>query len=77
MSYHRFTSRSGRHRAAALAAAGVMALTAGVSALAVMSPAHAETATLGQLAVAKGRYFGSATDNPELSDAALQADPGQ
>ena len=49
------------------------ALAAGVTALAAFSvpltSAQAVT-TLQSLAAAKGRYFGSATDNPELTDAA-------
>ncbi|MGY1455600.1 endo-1,4-beta-xylanase [Streptomyces sp. SS8] len=45
-----------------------MALSAALTAIAPTHPAHADTATLGELAQAKGRYFGSATDNPELSD---------
>ncbi|HST83204.1 MAG TPA: endo-1,4-beta-xylanase [Kineosporiaceae bacterium] len=52
---------------------GFAALSAGVAALAAfaipLTSAHADT-TLQSLAAAKGRYFGSATDNPELSDAA-------
>jgi endo-1,4-beta-xylanase len=63
MSRHR--SASGGRRAAA---AVLLALSAGLTAGLVIPPAHADTATLGQLAAAKGRYFGSATDNPELSD---------
>ncbi|WP_225993101.1 endo-1,4-beta-xylanase [Actinomadura rudentiformis] len=39
-----------------------------LAALAV-PPAQAAEPTLGELAAAKGRYFGSATDNPELTDA--------
>jgi endo-1,4-beta-xylanase len=35
----------------------------------VGGPAAAAEPTLGRLAAAKGRYFGSATDNPELSNA--------
>ncbi|MDL4814268.1 endo-1,4-beta-xylanase [Actinomadura opuntiae] len=35
--------------------------------------ARAAEPTLGQFAAAKGRYFGSATDNPELSDSAYTA----
>jgi endo-1,4-beta-xylanase len=44
---------------------GVLTLAA---AAAVPGTAHADV-TLGELAAAKGIYFGSATDNPELSDA--------
>jgi endo-1,4-beta-xylanase len=70
-----------RRRTTRLAAAA----TAAVSAAAVLTtalltaPAQADSArdrsvraqsTLGQLAAAKGRYFGSATDNPHLSDTA-------
>ncbi|MEJ3745883.1 endo-1,4-beta-xylanase [Actinomycetes bacterium KLBMP 9797] len=51
-------------RPGALAAAGLLAVGA---ALAVPSFADA-SATLGQHAAARGKYFGSATDNPELSD---------
>ncbi|MBB2747338.1 UNVERIFIED_ORG: hypothetical protein FHR35_007217 [Microbispora rosea subsp. rosea] len=42
-------------------------LTTGV----LTTPAYADF-TLGQLTAAKGRYFGSATDNSELSDAAYK-----
>jgi endo-1,4-beta-xylanase len=52
------------------------ALAAGITALAAFSvpltSAQAVT-TLQSLAAAKGRYFGSATDNPELTDAAYVA----
>lgn len=48
-----------------LAAAVAGTLTAGTL---VTLPAGAAS-TLGQLAAARGKYFGSATDNPELSDA--------
>ncbi len=59
--------RRGRGRAAlALLAAG--AAVAVTAALLVTAPAGAAS-TLGQLAAARGRYFGSATDNPELTDA--------
>jgi endo-1,4-beta-xylanase len=54
-------------RTAVLAAAGAL-VAAGAVAVAAGSPASAD-ATLGQLAAARGRYFGSATDNPELGDA--------
>ncbi|MFC9631241.1 endo-1,4-beta-xylanase [Streptomyces mirabilis] len=61
--------RRTRTRAATLAAA-----TALLAGLAVAPTAHAVTAhhhaetTLGQLAERTGRYFGSAVDNPELTD---------
>ncbi|GLW64097.1 beta-xylanase [Actinomadura rubrobrunea] len=55
-----------RFRPALAVAAGLLAAAA--AALPV-SPASAAEPTLGELAAAKGRYFGSATDNPELSDA--------
>ncbi|MEV5707295.1 endo-1,4-beta-xylanase [Actinoallomurus sp. NPDC052274] len=51
----------------ALALGVLLALTA-----VVMRPASAAS-TLDQLAKAKGRYFGSATDNPELSNSAYTA----
>ncbi|GAB2629554.1 endo-1,4-beta-xylanase [Streptomyces capparidis] len=54
---------------AGLLAAGVAMTMAAGTAAALEDPAQAAT-TLGQAAAAKGRYFGSATDNPELSDAA-------
>jgi endo-1,4-beta-xylanase len=44
----------------------LVALVTGLATL-VASPAHAAS-TLNQLAQAQGKYFGSATDNPELSD---------
>ncbi|GLY82129.1 endo-1,4-beta-xylanase [Actinoallomurus iriomotensis] len=37
------------------------------------TPAAAAASTLNQLAQAQGKYFGSATDNPELSDSAYAA----
>ena len=55
-------------RIASLTAVGAAVLTAGVVSV-VATTAHADT-TLGQLAAAKGRYLGSATDNPEMSDSA-------
>ncbi|MBO2448833.1 endo-1,4-beta-xylanase [Actinomadura barringtoniae] len=48
-----------------------------VAAVFVPVPAHAAEPTLGELAAAKGRYFGSATDNPELSDAPYVATLGR
>ncbi|MGK5447182.1 hypothetical protein [Streptomyces radiopugnans] len=58
---------SGRH--GRRTARRVVALpAAGLTAVAPAHPAHADTATLGELAEAKGRYFRSATDNPELPD---------
>ncbi|MFI9584300.1 endo-1,4-beta-xylanase [Streptomyces sp. NPDC052236] len=53
--------RDHRHTAG-IAAAVVTALATGLAALAVAVPAHAAEPTLGELAVAKGRYFGTATD---------------
>jgi len=53
--------------------AGVLAAIGATLAAAVTVIPVAQAATdgsLGSLAVAKGRYFGSATDNPELSNAA-------
>jgi endo-1,4-beta-xylanase len=48
----------------------VTAIT-GVLAAVVLAPHAADAAeTLGQLAAAKGKYFGSATDNPELTNTA-------
>jgi endo-1,4-beta-xylanase len=65
-----------RFRPALAAAAGLLAAAAAVAPAppASAAPAAAPVAaaaepTLGELAAAKNRYFGSATDNPELSDA--------
>jgi len=55
-------------RTAGLLATALVTLSVGLTAVAPTHPAHADTATLGELAEVKGRYFGSATDNPELSD---------
>ncbi|PSL55800.1 endo-1,4-beta-xylanase (glycosyl hydrolase family 10) [Saccharothrix carnea] len=56
---------------AATAAAVVGVLAVG---MAVAAPSTAEPGpTLGQLAAAKGRYFGSATDNPTLTNAPYTA----
>ncbi|GAA3625429.1 endo-1,4-beta-xylanase [Streptomyces chitinivorans] len=55
-------------RTAGLLTTALVALSAAMTAVAPTHTAHADTATLGELAEAKGRYFGSATDNPELSD---------
>ncbi len=55
--------------ATAVAVAGTLAVG-----MAVAAPSTAAaTPTLGQLAAAKGRYFGSATDNPTLNDAPYTA----
>ncbi|WP_433218240.1 endo-1,4-beta-xylanase [Dactylosporangium sp. CS-047395] len=54
----------------ALGAATVLAL--GTFAV-ITNQAEAATQTLQSLAAANGRYFGSATDNPELSDTAYTA----
>ncbi|MEU9834715.1 endo-1,4-beta-xylanase [Streptosporangium sp. NPDC048047] len=51
--------------------AGFAAAAAVLCAGALTAPAHADS-TLGQLAAAKGLYFGSATDNPHLSDTAYK-----
>jgi endo-1,4-beta-xylanase len=51
---------------------GAALLVAAVS-TATMVRAEAATPTLHALAAAKGKYFGSATDNPELSDTAYTA----
>jgi endo-1,4-beta-xylanase len=54
--------------------AGAAALAAAVSTFAfVLVRAEAATPTLQSLAAAGGRYFGSATDNPELTDTAYTA----
>ncbi|GAA4262283.1 endo-1,4-beta-xylanase [Dactylosporangium darangshiense] len=53
--------------------AGAAALVAAVSTAVVMVNADAATQTLNGLAAAHGRYFGSATDNGELSDTAYTA----
>jgi endo-1,4-beta-xylanase len=65
--------RRARRRAAALVLAAVTA--AGLGAVPLVMHAGAATATtLDQLAKAKGKlYFGSATDNSELSDSAYSA----
>ena len=59
---------------------GLPTLLAGALALATTllgGPAHAaEHGTLHELAAAQGKYFGSATDNPELPDAAYAATLG-
>lgn len=49
---------------------GAVAVGAAVTAAVLSGPAGAAGSTLGQLASAKGRYFGSATDNGELNDSA-------
>ncbi|QFZ17802.1 endo-1,4-beta-xylanase [Saccharothrix syringae] len=60
-----------RHVLAATAVAVAGALAVG-TAVAAPSPAEAGS-TLGRLAAAKGRYFGSATDNPTLDNAPYTA----
>ncbi|MDG9702868.1 endo-1,4-beta-xylanase [Streptomyces sp. DH37] len=55
-------------RTTGLLATALVTLSVGLTAVAPAHPAYADTATLGELAGAEGRYFGSATDNPELSD---------
>ncbi|GIH20950.1 endo-1,4-beta-xylanase [Rugosimonospora africana] len=58
-----------RRRAAGFAAAlAVLGAGIAVAVVAPQRPAQAAS-TLAQYAEAKGRYFGSATDNPELTDA--------
>ncbi|WP_240802490.1 endo-1,4-beta-xylanase [Streptomyces sp. A0642] len=61
-------------------AGGLPALLVGALAVATTltgGPAHAAgQGTLHELAAAQGRYFGSATDNPELPDAAYAATLG-
>ncbi|MEV6971653.1 endo-1,4-beta-xylanase [Hamadaea sp. NPDC051192] len=52
---------------------GVTTALAAVSLIAGLSTARAADPTLHQLAAAKGKYFGSATDNPELTDTAYTA----
>jgi endo-1,4-beta-xylanase len=58
----------------------IAALAAGLTALAALAipitSARADTSTLQSLAAAGGRYFGSATDNPELTDAPYVATLG-
>jgi endo-1,4-beta-xylanase len=54
-----------RRRAVTFLAVGAAVLT---SVIVPTGAAHADS-TLGQLAAARGKYLGSATDNPELSDA--------
>jgi endo-1,4-beta-xylanase len=57
-----------RRRTVGLFAAGALVMAGGAVSILASTAAHADS-TLGQLAAAKGRYLGSATDNPELSDA--------
>ena len=57
-----------RRRAALLVAALAVLAAAAAVAVAPAPPAQA-AGTLGDHAAARGKYFGSATDNPELSDA--------
>lgn len=59
-------------RVLAAATAAVVGTLAVGMAVAAPSSAAAEP-TLGQLAAAKGRYFGSATDNPTLTNAPYTA----
>ncbi|MEU4765864.1 endo-1,4-beta-xylanase [Actinosynnema sp. NPDC023794] len=63
--------RARRVLAAATAAAVTGTLAVGMAVAAPSSEAAAPT--LGQLAAAKGRYFGSATDNPTLNNSAYTA----
>jgi endo-1,4-beta-xylanase len=56
-------------RAVTALTVGAVAVGAAVTAAVLSGPAGAAGSTLGQLAAAKGRYFGSATDNPELTEA--------
>ncbi|MFY4723068.1 endo-1,4-beta-xylanase [Streptomyces sp. LaBMicrA B280] len=61
-------------RGGGLAVALATLVTTGCGLLAAgAAPATAQGGTLGQLAQASGRYFGSATDNPELNDSAYTA----
>jgi endo-1,4-beta-xylanase len=53
--------------------AGAAALATALCTAVVVVNAEAATQTLQGLAAAHGRYFGSATDNPELSDTAYTA----
>jgi endo-1,4-beta-xylanase len=63
-------SRSKAQRRLAGLLAAATAVLAGTAAAVVLPLASADAATgLAAAAEAKGRYFGSATDNPELSDA--------
>jgi endo-1,4-beta-xylanase len=57
-------------RTITICATGAAVVIAGATAIVASGTAHADS-TLGQLAAAKGRYFGSAVDNPHLSDAPL------
>ena len=67
-------SGQGPWRAVRLTAfAGAAGLLLGLATTAPFTPAQAQQATLGELAAAHGRYFGSATDNHELSDAPYAA----
>jgi endo-1,4-beta-xylanase len=60
-------NRAARRRLAGGLGAATAIILAGVAAMVTVTPASADS-TLGQLAAAKGRYLGSAMDNPELSD---------
>lgn len=62
-------SLSRRRRTISLVAVSAAALAAVLVPLAQSTTAQAATTGLAQAAQAKGKYFGSATDNPELSDA--------
>jgi hypothetical protein len=57
-------------RAVTALTVGVVAVGAAMTAAVLSGPAGAAGSTLGQLAAAKSRYFGSATDNGELNDSA-------
>ena len=62
------------HRRTTGVIAGLTAMLAGLVGVAVLPATSASAAsTLASLAEAKGRYFGSATDNPELTDSAYVA----
>jgi endo-1,4-beta-xylanase len=63
-------------RPRALVALVVAANAAAIMLVVVPASTASAASTLNQLAQAKGKYFGSATDNPELSDSAYTATLG-
>ncbi|MQY34679.1 hypothetical protein SRB17_26490 [Streptomyces sp. RB17] len=60
--------RSSRGKRLVCTLAAVVTAASGLLAVGAAPPALAAGSTLDQLAEAQGRYFGSATDNPELTD---------
>ncbi|MFG3201465.1 endo-1,4-beta-xylanase [Streptomyces sp. NPDC048192] len=62
--------KSTRLRVAGVLAAALVAAGVATGPAAQAAPAHTRQPTLADLAERHGRYFGSATDNPELTDSA-------